>query len=165
MDSLEELKTWTPADRRAWSALWTLARCTWERAESLADLLGYSPAALSQWASGNRAGPWPMLRIDLREGARRAPERLPGMVRELATLLFDAREHWVPARCLVGPLDPGRELLEVHGAVGALHAQVIAGLADGAWTAAELGDAREALRQLEEQVSDLRSALDQAEGR
>jgi hypothetical protein len=85
-----------PEDRAAWARLWQLARSCWPRTEDLAAELLVSRPAVASWATGAERGPWALLRLALRESARRFRDHEPRLVEAMARELFDLHGTWVP---------------------------------------------------------------------
>lgn len=151
-------------NRRQWASLWDLLRRPWERTEDLAERLGVGRTAVATWAHDGddpqkdpRPGPWAAFLGAVRETARRHPESAARLAEGLIDSLMDVRCRVIIAREGAGTGNVVAELLDVHGAHGAIHPRVMA-LLDGA-TREELDEARRAIRAEIEQLEELEAAV------
>jgi DNA-binding Lrp family transcriptional regulator len=146
-----------PDDRKTLAALWVAASDCWDSSADMASVMGLSASTVRMRDTGARESGWPDVRAALRRTAKHCPAKVSSLVERVTYLLTGTSGRWVPAREGAGTGTVVAELLDVHGAHGAIHPRVMA-LLDGA-TREELDEARRAIRAEIEQLEELEAAV------
>lgn len=87
---------WTKRDTETYAELWSLALSCFDSQRELAGRLGVARSSITTYANGSTPGPFPLLRVALREAARHKPEDVPRLVEAVARLLFDVEGEFIP---------------------------------------------------------------------